>query len=151
MFDGEQTRTMLGRAAMGEAVQLAWRRFARGLPASISTIEEAITSGARTLEQWNTCMDTATHLMRRSDSHARSRVAIRKPDSIPRRVLHSLEAGEALTADEISRAIGGAQIDVVRRALKHDVERGAVEIVGTRGENKSRVFAIAEPKRAQRG
>jgi Fic family protein len=151
MFDGEQTRTMLGRAAMGEAVQLAWRRFSRGLPASISTIEEAIASGARTLEQWNTCMDTATHLMRRSDSHARSRVAVRKPDSIPRKVLQSLETGAELTADEISRAIGGAQIDVVRRALKHDVERGAVEIVGTRGENKSRVFAIAEPRRAARG
>ena len=151
MFDGEQTRTMLGRAAMGEAVQLAWRRFSRGLPTSISTIEEAITSGARTLEQWNTCMDTATHLMRRSDSHARSRVAIRKSDSIPRRVLQSLETGEELTADEISRAIGGAQIDVVRRALKHDVERGAVEIVGTRGVSKSRVFAIAQPKHVARG
>ncbi len=148
MFDGEQTRTMLGRAAMGEAVQLAWRRFSRGLPVSISTIEEAIASGVRTLEQWNTCMDTATHLMRRSDSHARSRVAIRKSDSIPRRVLQSLETGEELTADEISRAIGGAQIDVVRRALKHDVERGIVEIVGTRGENKSRVFAIADSERA---
>jgi hypothetical protein len=151
MFDGEQTRTMLGKAAMGEAVQLAWRRFSRGLPASISTIEEAIASGARTLEQWNTCMDTVTHLMRRSDSHARSRVAIRKPDSIPRRVLQSLETGEELTADEISRAIGGAQIDVVRRALKLDVERDALEIVGARGENKSRIFAIAQPKRAPRG
>ena len=132
---------------MTEAVRLAWTRFARGLPASINTIEEAITSGARTLEQWNTCMDTATHLMRRSDSHARSRVAIHKPDSIPRRVWQSLETGEALTADEISRAVGGAQIDVVRRALKHDVNRGAVQVVGTRGENKVRVFAIAEPKR----
>jgi urease gamma subunit len=151
MFDGEQTRTMLGRAAMGEAVQLAWRRFARGLPASVSTIEEAIASGARTLEQWNTCMDTATHLMRRSDSHTRSRVAIRKPDSIPIKVRQSLETGEELTAEEISRAIGGAQIDVVRRALKHDVERGSVEIVGTRGVSNSRVFAIAELKRAHRG
>jgi hypothetical protein len=151
MFDGEQTRTMLGRAAMGEAVQLAWRRFSRGLPASISTIEQAIASGARTLEQWNTCMDTATHLMRRSDSHARSRVAVRKPDSIPIKVRQSLETGEALTADEISRAIGGAQIDVVRRALKHDVDRGAVEIVGTRGVSKSRVFAIAKPGRTARG
>ena len=151
MFDGEQTQTTLGRAAMTEAVRLAWTRFARGLPASINTIEQAITSGARTLEQWNTCMDTATHLMRRSDSHARSRVAIRKPDSIPRKVLQSLETGEALTADEISKAIGGAQIDVVRRALKHDVERGAVQVVGTRGENKARVFAIAEPKRTAQG
>jgi urease gamma subunit len=151
MFDGEQTRTMLGRAAMGEAVQLAWRRFSRGLPASISTIAEAIASGARTLEQWNTCMDTATHLMRRSDSHARSRVAIRKPDSIPRKVLQSLETGAELTADEISKAIGGAQIDVVRRALKHEVEHGAVEIVGTRGVSNSRVFAIVEPKPAARG
>ena len=150
MFDGEQTRTTLGRAAMGEAVQLAWRRFSRGLPASINTIEQAIACGARTLEQWNTCMDTATHLMRRSDSHARSRVAVRKPDSIPRRVLQSLETGDELTADEISKAIGGAQIDVVRRALKHDVERGTVKIVGTRGVGKSRVFAIAEPRRAQR-
>ena len=151
MFDGEQTQTTLGRAAMGEAVRLAWTRFARGLPTSIGTIEEAITSGARTLEQWNTCMDTATHLMRRSDSHARSRVAIRKPDSIPRKVLQSLETGEALTADEISRAIGGAQIDVVRRALKHDIERGSIQVVGTRGENKARVFAIAEPKRTAQG
>jgi hypothetical protein len=151
MFDGEQTRTMLGRAAMGEAVQLAWRRFSRGLPASISTIEEAITSGARTLEQWNTCMDTAMHLMRRSDSHARSRVAIRKPDSIPIKVRQSLETGAELTADEISRAIGGAQIDVVRRALKHDVKRGAVEIVGTRGVSNSRVFAITEPGRTPQG
>ena len=132
---------------MSEVVRLAWTRFSRGLPAKISTIEEAINSGARTLEQWNTCMDTATHLMRRSDSHARSRVAIRKPDSIPRKVLQSLETGEALTADEISKAIGGAQIDVVRRALKHDVERGAVQVVGTRGETKARVFAIAELKR----
>ena len=147
MFDGEQTRTTLGRAAMTETVRLAWMRFSRGLPTGIGTIEEAITSGARTLEQWNTCMDTATHLMRRSDSHARSRVAIRKPDSIPRRVLQSLETGEALTADEISRAIGGAQIDVVRRALRHDIERGSIQVVGTRGENKARVFAIAEPKR----
>jgi hypothetical protein len=151
MFDGEQTRTMPGRAIMGEAVQLAWRRFSRGLPASISTIEEAIASGARTLEQWNTCMDTATHLMRRSDSHTRSRVAIRKPDSIPRKVLHSLETGAELTADEISRAIGGAQIDVVRRALKQDLERGAVEVVGTRGISQSRVFAITDKGRAQRG
>ena len=148
MFDGEQTRTMLGRAAMGEAVQLAWRRFSRGLPASISTIEQAISSGARTLEQWNTCMDTTTHLMRRSDSHARSRVTIRKLDSIPIKVRQSLETGAELTADEISKAIGGAQIDVVRRALKHDLERGVVEIVGTRGENKSRVFAIADSGRA---
>ena len=147
MFDGEQTRMTLGRATMTEAVRLAWMRFSRGLPTGIGTIEEAITSGARTLEQWNTCMDTATHLMRRSDSHARSRVAIRKPDSIPRRVLQSLETGEALTADEISRAIGGAQIDVVRRALRHDIERGSIQVVGTRGENKARVFAIAEPKR----
>jgi hypothetical protein len=151
MFDGEQTRTTLGRAAIGEAVQLAWRRFSRGLPANIDTIEQAIASGARTLEQWNTCIDTANHLMRRSDSHARSRVAIRKPDSIPIKVRQSLETGAELTADEISRAIGGAQIDVVRRALKHDVERGAVEIVGTRGINNSRVFAIAEPKRTHRG
>ena len=147
MFDGEQTRMTLGRATMTEAVRLAWMRFSRGLPTGIGTIEEAITSGARTLEQWNTCMDTATHLMRCSDSHARSRVAIRKPDSIPRRVLQSLETGEALTADEISRAIGGAQIDVVRRALRHDIERGSIQVVGTRGENKARVFAIAEPKR----
>ena len=58
---------------MGEAVRLAWTRFARGLPTGIGTIEEAITSGARTLEQWNTCMDTATHLMRRSDSHTRKK------------------------------------------------------------------------------
>ena len=99
MFDGEQTRMTLGRATMTEAVRLAWMRFSRGLPTGIGTIEEAITSGARTLEQWNTCMDTATHLMRCSDSHARSRVAIRKPDSIPRKVLQSLETFFTLQRD----------------------------------------------------
>jgi hypothetical protein len=45
------------------------------------------------------------------------KAAVRKPDSIPIKVRQLLETGAELTADEISRAIGGAQIDVVRRAL----------------------------------
>ena len=127
---------------MVDVVGLAWTRFSRGLPRTITTIEEAIHCGARTLEQWNTCMDTALHLMRRIDSHERSRAAIRKANSIPRRVLGALKNGLELTAEEVSKALGGAQIDVVRRALKQHLKRELVQVVGTRGFNPSRVFAI---------
>ena len=143
MLEWRPNANSIRGTAMVDAVSLAWTRFSRGLPAEITTIEQAIAAGVRSLEQWNTCMDTASNLVRRSDSHERSRNAGRKADSIPNRVHEVLELGDELTAEEISLALDRAQIDVVRRALKHHLEQGNINVVGTRGVNRSRVFAIA--------
>ncbi|NJK44595.1 MAG: hypothetical protein HC933_10195, partial [Pleurocapsa sp. SU_196_0] len=54
-----------------EVARAAQQRFLRGLPHA--SIDEALASGLRTLEQWNACLDSARAHLRRVDANHRRR------------------------------------------------------------------------------
>ena len=123
------------------STQMAWRRFARGLPASITSVEDAIGSGARTFTQWRTCLDTANHFARRVNSHVHRRAIGSSPENVAWSSLRLLAGGQSLTADDISRVLD-VHVDVVRRALKSFRARGWVQANPTYTKFAPRVFSI---------
>ena len=47
---------------MSESVtQMAWRRFSRGLPCEVDSVERALELRLRSLAQWQTCLESAKH------------------------------------------------------------------------------------------
>jgi hypothetical protein len=75
-----------------EVTRLASQRFFRSLPCS--SVDDALASGYRTLEQWNACLDSArTHVLHIARNERRRRFGER-PNTLAARVLHLLADGE---------------------------------------------------------
>ena len=123
------------------AVGLAWRRFARGLPSEINSVEQALETGLRSFSQWRTCLDTAQRQADRVNRHAHRRAAPTKPDNVGWRSLALLAKTEPRTAEGIARALE-VHPDVVRRTLKTFRERGWVAANATYTRDEPRAFTI---------
>ena len=123
------------------AVALAWRRFVRGLPTEINSVERALETGLRSFSQWRTCLDTAQRHAERVNRHMHRRAAPTKPDNVGWRSLTLLAKTESRTAEGIARALE-VHPDVVRRALKTFRERGWVASSATYTRDEPRAFTI---------
>lgn len=123
------------------AVALAWRRFARGLPSEVNSVERALETGLRSFSQWRTCLDTANRQAARVNRHVHRRAAPTKPDNVGWRSLTLLAKTEPRTAEGIARALE-VHPDVVRRALKTFRERGWVAASATYTRDEPRTFTI---------
>ena len=123
------------------AVALAWRRFARGLPTEVNSVERALETGLRSFSQWRVCLDTANRQAERVNRHMHRRAAPTKPDNIGWRSLTLLSMTEPRTAEGIARALE-VHPDVVRRALKIFRERGWVAASATYTRDEPRAFTI---------
>jgi hypothetical protein len=126
---------------------LAWRRFSKGLPPTVTSVNEAINVGLRSFEQWRTCLETANHHAERINRHVHRRAARVKPDNVARRTLRVLEDGQPHIADAISRTLG-VHADVVRRTLKAFHQRRWVTTSQTYTRDQPRAFVITELGRA---
>ena len=122
---------------------LAWRRFARGLPNEVDSVERALESGLRSFRQWRTCLDTANRHAERVNRHLHRRAAHSKPDNVAWRSLELLFRDQGRTAEIIARKLE-VHPDVVRRALKTFRERGWVAASATYTRDQPRVFTITE-------
>jgi hypothetical protein len=109
------------------AVQLAWRRFSRGLPSHVQSVEDALETGERCFTQWLACLASANHWSDRvhRSKHRRGSIDPRRKN-VARRSLKLLSGGESLTAEQIAARIGKPHVDVVRRGLKKFLARGLV-------------------------
>ncbi|NJK45451.1 MAG: winged helix-turn-helix transcriptional regulator [Pleurocapsa sp. SU_196_0] len=121
--------------------QFAWRRFSRGLPESVSSVEDALKTGQRSFAQWRACLETANHLAARVHSHVHRRGAGSSPQNVAWRSLRFLSDGESRTATEISRQLR-VHPDVVRRALKRFRERGWVTSSQRYSRDEPRTFTV---------
>jgi hypothetical protein len=123
-----------------EVARQAQQRFLRGLVCD--SVDEALTSGVRTLEQWNACLDSARVHLRRVDANHRRRRIPTKPDSVACRALRALaDAGRPRTAEDLARTLE-AHPDVIRRALKKYKSNGVCEAEDTYNRDHPRAFAI---------
>ena len=123
------------------ATALAWRRFSRGLPDHVDSVERALELGLRSFEQWHTCLETANHFVWRVNSHVHRRAAGSSPENAAWRSLRLLSSSKPLTAESISLTLG-VHVDVVRRALKTFRERGWVTASETYTKYQPRAFQI---------
>jgi hypothetical protein len=123
------------------ASALAWRRFSRGLPEEVNSVEQALEAGLRSFEQWRTCLETANHFAWRVNSHVHRRAAGSSPENVFWRSLRLLSTGEALTAEAMARTLE-VHVDVVRRAAKMFRKRGWVTTSETYSKFQAREFAI---------
>jgi DNA-binding transcriptional ArsR family regulator len=124
-----------------EVARQAQQRFLRGL--MCTCVDEAVSSGLRTLEQWNACLDSArTHVLHIARNERRRRFGER-PNTLAARVLHLLADGEPHTADILARTLE-ANPDVIRRALKKYRERGALSAEERYNREHPRAFQITE-------
>jgi hypothetical protein len=120
---------------------LAWRRFSRGLPEEVNSVEQALETGLRSFEQWRTCLESANHFAWRVNSHVHRRAAGSSPENVFWRSLRLLSTGEALTAETMSRTLE-VHVDVVRRAAKIFRKRGWVTASSTYTKFQAREFSI---------
>ena len=124
--------------------QLAWQRFSRGLPSSITSVEQALETGSRTFEQWRICLDTANHFAARVYSNVHRRGMGDRSDKIAWRALRLLSSGRNLTAETLSLELGGVHVDVVRRAMKTFREKAWVVSSDSYTKFDPRRFQITE-------
>jgi hypothetical protein len=123
------------------ASALAWRRFSRGLPEEVNSVEQALEAGLRSFEQWRTCLETANHFAWRVSSHVHRRAAGSSPENVFWRSLRLLSTAETLTAETMGRILE-VHVDVVRRATKLFRKRGWVTTSETYSKFQARVFSI---------
>jgi hypothetical protein len=123
------------------ASAIAWKRFSRGLPEDINSVEQALETGLRSFEQWRTCLETANHFAWRVNSHVHRRAAGSSPENVFWRSLRLLSTGEALTAEAMARTLE-VHVDVVRRAAKMFRKRGWVSTSTTYSKFQAREFSI---------
>ena len=123
------------------ASALAWRRFSRGLPDGVDSVEKALETGLRSFEQWRTCLETANHFAWRVNSHVHRRAAGSNPENVFWRSLRLLSTGEMLTAEAMARTLG-VHVDVVRRATKLFRKRSWVTTSETYSKFQAREFSI---------
>ena len=123
------------------ASALAWRRFSRGLPDGVDSVEKALEAGLRSFEQWRTCLETANHFAWRVNSHVHRRAAGSSPKNVFWRSLRLLSTGETLTAVAMARTLE-VHVDVVRRAAKMFRKRGWVFTSSTYSKFQAREFSI---------
>ena len=123
------------------ASALAWRRFSRGLPDGVDSVEKALETGLRSFEQWRTCLETANHFAWRVNSHVHRRAAGSNPENVFWRSLRLLSTGEMLTAEAMARTLG-VHVDVVRRATKLFRKRSWVTTSETYTKFQAREFSI---------
>jgi hypothetical protein len=122
-----------------EVARHAQQRFLRGLPHA--SVHDALSSGYRTLEQWNACLDSArTHVLHIARNERRRRFGER-PNTLAARVLHLLADGQPHTAEVLARTLE-AHPDVIRRALKKYRERGALNADERYNREHPRAFQI---------
>ena len=123
--------------------QFAWRRFSKGLPTRVQSVEEALATGQRSFAQWLACLDAANHYAERAHASQRRRGAIgSRRDRVAWRSLAQLSRGEALTAGEIADRIGKPHVDVVRRGLKKFLHRRFVIASRPTAHLEARRFSI---------
>jgi hypothetical protein len=123
--------------------QFAWRRFSRGLPSGVDSVESALKTQHRTFTQWTACLDAANHFALRVKRNVHRRGAGGShPESVAWRALQLLSSGQALTAEEIARRIGKPHVDVVRRGLKKFHSRGFVTTSPTYTKFEPRRFIL---------
>lgn len=120
---------------------LAWRRFSRGLPEGVDSVEQALETGLRCFEQWRACLETANHFAWRVNSHVHRRAAGSSPENVPWRSLRLLLSGGTLTAEMISRRLD-VHVDVARRAMKSFREKGWVSSSESYTKDQPREFTI---------
>ena len=120
---------------------LAWRRFSRGLPDGVDSVEKALEAGRRSFEQWRTCLETANHFAWRVNSHVHRRAAGSNPENVFWRSLRLLSTGETLTAEAMGRTLE-VHVDVVRRATKIFRKRNWVSTSRTYSKFQARGFSI---------
>lgn len=123
------------------ASALAWRRFSRGLPDGVDSVEKALEAGLRSFEQWRTCLETANHFAWRVNCHVHRRAAGSSPENVFWRSLRLLSTGETLTAAAMGRTLE-VHVDVVRRAMKTLRKRGWVAANSTYTKFQARAFSI---------
>ena len=123
------------------ASTLAWRRFSRGLPEEVQSVEQALEAGLRSFEQWRTCLETANHFAWRVNRHVHRRAAGSSPENVFWRSLRLLSTGETLTAEAMGRTLE-VHVDVVRRAMKIFRKRGWVLANSTYSKFQARAFSI---------
>ncbi len=125
------------------SAQFAWRRFSRGLPPGVSSVEDALKTDRRSFAQWTACLDAANHFASRvkRNVHRRGAGGVR-PESVAWRALKLLSSGQSLTAEQIARRIGRPHVDVVRRKLKRFGSRGFVTTSPTYTKFEPRRFTI---------
>jgi hypothetical protein len=123
-----------------EVARHAQQRFLRGL--LCTSVAEALSSGLRTFEQWNACLDSARVHLRRVDANHRRRRIPTKPDSVACRALRVLAAdGRPRTAEDLARTLE-AHPDVIRRALKKYKSSGVCQAEDAYNRDHPRAFAI---------
>ena len=120
---------------------LAWRRFSRGLPDGVDSVEKVLEAGLRSFEQWRTCLETANHFAWRVNSHVHRRAAGSSPENVFWRSLRLLSTGETLTAEAMGRTLE-VHVDVVRRATKIFRKRNWVSTSRTYTKFQARGFSI---------
>ena len=123
------------------ASALAWRRFSRGLPDGVDSVEKALEAGLRSFEQWRTCLETANHFAWRVNSHVHRRAAGSSPENVFWRSLRLLSTGETLMAEAMACTLE-VHVDVVRRAMKTMRKRGWVTTSETYTKFQAREFSI---------
>ena len=129
---------------MSESVtQMAWRRFSRGLPCEVDSVERALELRLRSFEQWRTCLDTANRQAERINRHTHRRAAGLNLDNVGWRSLRMLATGEPFTAEVIARSLH-VHVDVVRRGLKSFRERGWLSSSKSYTREQPRVFEITK-------
>ena len=123
--------------------QFAWRRFSRGLPAWVQSVEDALGTGQRSFAQWLACLDAANHYAERAHGSRQRRSAIgSRREGVAWRSLAQLSSGEALTAEQIADRIGKPHVDVVRRGLKKFLRRRFVIASRPTAHLEARRFSI---------
>jgi hypothetical protein len=123
-----------------EVAHHAQQRFLRGL--LCTSVAEALSSGRRTLEQWNACLDSARVHLRHVDANHRRRRIPTKPDSVANRALRALASdGRARTAEDLARTLE-AHPDVIRRALKRYKSNGICDAEDSYNRDNPREFVI---------
>jgi hypothetical protein len=123
------------------ASAMAWKRFSRGLPDGVDSVEKALEAGLRSFEQWRTCLETANHFAWRVNSHVHRRAAGSSPENVFWRSLRLLSTGETLTAEAMGRTLE-VHVDVVRRAAKMFRKRNWVSTSSTYSKFQAREFSI---------
>jgi predicted MarR family transcription regulator len=123
------------------AARLAWRRFARGLPPDVNSVERALETRLRVYAQWRTCLDTATRHVERANRHLHRRAARTKPNNVPWRSLAFVARQPNCTAETVARGLE-VHPDVVRRALKRFRHRGWVAAARTYTRDAPRTYTI---------
>ncbi len=125
-----------------EASRLARDRFLRGITALCPTPHDAISTGWRTWDQWNACLDSARTHLRRVDANYRRRRIPLKTNSVAHRALRTLATdGRPRTAEDLARTLE-AHPDVIRRALKKYKNNGVCQAEDRYNRDHPREFAI---------